>query len=67
MEANPGMTQMIELVDKHIKIIITTVFRMFKKHFKSMLSRNVEDIRDQIKHQEVKNIMSEMEKYTRWD
>ena len=36
---DPEQTRILELIDKEIKIIIVTVFYMFKK-----LSRNMKDI-----------------------
>lgn len=45
METNPELTQMSKLAKKDIKIVIKTVFRMFKKLSRVMKDRKITQIK----------------------
>lgn len=63
IKADPEITQMIELIDKIIKVVIITLFYMFKKledRF-SMLNKDIQIIdKTQIKLLEMRTIMTKM-------
>lgn len=65
IETDPETTQIIELLDKDLKIIINTVFHIFKKLEErlNMLHRDMEDIHMiQISLLEKNTIASEIKK-----